>query len=84
MVTERELKELSWPNRLARLVCGLAILTLLVGLLISGVTPPGIAGEVLRHNRSAGIDASPLFYSEVEHMPELEASLRLRRQQSGR
>ncbi len=42
----------------------------------SGYYPPGIFGEVLRHNEAMGIDASPLFYSEVENMSEIEEGLR--------
>jgi hypothetical protein len=48
---------------------------ILAGMVIffsSGVTPPGISGEVLRHNQKHDIDASPLFYSEVENMSEYE------------
>jgi len=42
----------------------------------SGYTPPGIAGEVLRHNRECEIDASPLWYMEVDNMHELEEGVR--------
>ncbi|MCK4462543.1 MAG: hypothetical protein KAW46_12110 [candidate division Zixibacteria bacterium] len=38
-------------------------------------TTPGICGEVLRHNQSQDIDASPLFYTDVENMAELEEGL---------
>ena len=51
------------------------ILAAVAGFFSSGVTPPGPAGEVLRHNQSCDIDASPLFYSEVENMHELEQGL---------
>ena len=53
-------------------LCGLALMVLFFS---SGITPPGICGEVLRHNQKCDIDASPLFYSEVENMSELEAGL---------
>ena len=33
------------------------------------------AGEVIRHNQRTEQDASALFYSEVEHMSELEHAL---------
>ena len=49
----------------------LAVLALAL-LLSQGVTPPGPAGEVLRHNQRLGLDATPLFYTEVEHFAELE------------
>ncbi len=61
--------------RLARFVIGLALLALLVLFFASGYTPPGASGEVLRHNQSHDIDASPLFYTEVENMHELEDGL---------
>ncbi|UCH85647.1 MAG: hypothetical protein JSW50_08175 [Candidatus Latescibacterota bacterium] len=54
---------------------GLALLGSSVAFFASGITPPGIAGEVLRHNKTRDIDATPLFYTEVEHMQELEESL---------
>ena len=38
-----------------------AILTLM-----RGYTPPGVVGDVLRNNLRNGIDATPLFYTEVE------------------
>ncbi len=41
----------------------------------SGYTSPGPAGDVLRHNQACDIDASPLFYTEVENMHELEQGL---------
>ncbi len=52
-----------------------AVLAGVIWVLASGFTPPGIAGEVIRHNREADIDASPLFYTEVENMAELEEGL---------
>ena len=62
-------------RRLLRLAIGLALLGAFIGTIMSGVTPPGVAGEVLRHNRAANIDASPLFYSDVEHMADLERAV---------
>ena len=62
-------------NRWIKFFIGLALLCLSVAFFASGVTPPGIAGEVLRHNKAHDIDASPLFYSEVENMQELEDGL---------
>jgi len=61
--------------RCFRLVVGLVLLAAMVGFFVSGYTPPGPLGEVLRHNRAHGIDASPLFYTEVENMHELESGL---------
>ncbi|MBD3402126.1 hypothetical protein GF420_04470 [candidate division GN15 bacterium] len=55
-----------------KLVIGLVVVTGVTIFFMSGYSPPGPAGEVLRHNQTNDIDASPLFYSEVEHMAELE------------
>ena len=76
------LSDMPWSVRVVRLLVGLALLGGPTALLMSGVTPPGPAGELLRHNRECRIDASPLFYSEVENMAQLEAALRLRRANS--
>ena len=66
--------------RLARFAVGLVLLAMFAGLFMSGFTPPGIAGEVVRHNRLHDIDASPLLYSEVEHMQQLEEGVRQMRE----
>jgi len=60
---------------LLRFFAGLLLMALLVLFFASGYTPPGIAGAVLRHNQACDIDASPLFYTEVENMQQLEAGL---------
>jgi len=66
--------------RWARFFVGLAILGLVFAFFSSGYSPPGVLGEVLRHNQENYIDASPLFYSEVENMAELEEGVRLLRE----
>ncbi len=68
MTTERP----TLRQRLTRFILGLAALAAMASFFASGITPPGICGEVLRHNQVNDIDASPLLYSEVEHMFELE------------
>jgi len=62
--------------KLIKFFFGLLILSGVFLFFASGVTPPGLAGEVLRHNQTADIDASPLFYSEVENMSDLEDGLK--------
>ncbi|MBD3170478.1 MAG: hypothetical protein GF307_13420 [candidate division Zixibacteria bacterium] len=62
----------SKPGKLLRLVIGLILFSSIFMFFASGIFPPGIAGEVLRHNQAENIDASPLLYSEVEHMQKLE------------
>ena len=66
-------------GRWTRLGNALLILAVTIAFFSSGWTPPGAAGRVLRHNQAADIDASPLFYSEVEHIGELESSVRDRK-----
>ncbi|UCC78493.1 MAG: hypothetical protein JSW64_09415 [Candidatus Zixiibacteriota bacterium] len=63
-------------KRWIRFFAGLIILVLMVVFFGSGYTPPGAFGEVLRHNQTCSIDASPLFYSEVENMAVLEEGVR--------
>ncbi len=69
----------NFENRLVRwtkFLVGISLLALAVWFFASGYSPPGSFGKVLRHNQQNKIDASPLFYSEVEHMSELEAEAR--------
>ena len=56
---------------------GLGLLAILAfaQILARGLTPPGPAGEVLRHNQKLALDATPLFYTEVEDFAELERAL---------
>jgi hypothetical protein len=58
-----------------RFLVGVIVLGSCIAFFASGYSPPGALGEVLRHNQQHDIDASPLFYSEVENMRELEAGL---------
>jgi hypothetical protein len=37
-----------------------------VFLLMQGYAPPGPAGDVLRNSLKSGIDATPLFYTDLE------------------
>jgi hypothetical protein len=55
-----------------RFLIGLVMLTVVFCFFASGYSPPGIWGEVLRHNQAEDIDASPLFYTEVENISDLE------------
>jgi len=60
---------------------GLVLLGGMILFFASGYSPPGVCGEVLRHNQANDIDASPLIYSELENMAELEEGVRkLRRE----
>jgi hypothetical protein len=56
---------------LAKFAVGVLLLTGAIVLLMQGYAPPGPAGDVFRNNLQNGIDATPLFYTEVESlMPE--------------
>ena len=59
-----------------KLILGILGLAIVIAFFSSGYSPPGLSGEVLRHNQENDIDASPLIYSEVEHMAELEAGVK--------
>jgi len=65
-----------------KFVVGLLVIAGVFSFFSSNYSPPGVFGEVLRHNRANNIDASPLFYSEVEHMSELEAGVRALREEA--
>ena len=69
-------------SRVARFLLGLVLLSTIIIFFASGLFPPGISGEVLRHNKANDIDASPLLYSEVENMAELEESVRILREKA--
>ena len=65
-------------NRLTawlKLLIGTAGLSALGAWLAFGNPPPGITGEIIRHNIAENIDATPIFYGDVENMPELEKAL---------
>jgi hypothetical protein len=56
------------PGAWARFLIGAVLLTGVVLMLMQGYVPDGVAGEVFRHNMRHGIDATPLFYTEVESL----------------
>jgi hypothetical protein len=63
------------PGGWLRFFIGLLILGAFFAFFASGYSPPGALGEVLRHNQTYDIDASPLFYTEVDNMRALEEGL---------
>ena len=71
--------KLTLAGRLTRFTFGLIVLAGLVLFFASGYSPPGVMGEVLRHNQEYQIDASPFFYGDVENMSEYEEGVRLMR-----
>ena len=69
----------------ARFFLGLIGLLLFYAFFASGYTPPGIFGTVLRHNQTYNVDATALFYTELEQMSEYEEGvLELRRIKNNR
>lgn len=59
---ESRRKSTAW----VRFVAGVVVLVFLVFLLMQGYAPPGPAGEVFRNNLENRIDATPLFYTDLE------------------
>ena len=55
-------------GRWVRFLAGSLLLAGVVLLMMQGYTPPGPAGQVFRNNQRHGIDATPLFYTEVESL----------------
>ena len=51
-----------------KFAAGTVLLAAVVVLLMQGYTPPGPAGEVFRNNLRYDIDATPLFYTEVDSL----------------
>jgi hypothetical protein len=60
-----------WIVKAKKFIAGIIILACIISIFASGFTPPGACGEVIRHNQQADIDATPLFYTEVENISEL-------------
>ena len=81
-VVQNSSERLSRAEAWLRFLIGLMILAVFFGFFASGYSPLGICGEVLRHNQAEEIDASPLFYSEVENMMDLEEGVRQLRMQA--
>lgn len=55
------------------LACAVLAIALAVGLLLPWLARNGYAGETIRTNLEEGRDASALFYTEYEHMHEIES-----------
>ena len=61
---ERRKRLVAW----SKLALGMLLVAGVVLGLMQGWTPPGPAGEVFRNNLRHEIDATPLFYTEVESL----------------
>ena len=69
---ERPTREMNRAKAWIRFFLALILFAAFTAFFASGYTPPGVLGSVLRHNNAHDIDASPLFYTEVENMSKLE------------
>lgn len=70
-INSRVNENLSRRRRWLRFLIGLVLIILFTVFFASGYSPPGFMGKVIRHNQAHDIDASPLFYTEVEGMPAI-------------
>lgn len=80
--TLSNMQEISRAKAWLKFFVGLVVFLAGILFFASGYSPPGIFGEVLRHNQANDIDASPLFYTEVAHMPVLEDGVRKLRERA--
>ena len=60
------------PKDWLKFLLGLAGLGLFGFLAAQDYSPPGLVGEILRHGNRSMVEATALFYSEVDEMPEYE------------
>jgi hypothetical protein len=44
-------------------------------LLAKAPPPPGVAGKIILRNLAEDVQATALFYADLERMPEIEARL---------
>ena len=71
-------------NRLKRwtkFILGLLLISGLALYLGSGLAPPGPIGDVIRNSHAHEIDATALFYGDLDNMQEIERDLAQRRAQ---
>lgn len=65
----------SLTSRLLKFCLGLCILLGFILLVMYAPVPSGITGEVIRHTQFAEIDATPLIYSDLYNMQDLESNV---------
>jgi len=68
---QKEMRTSTGPKRWLGFGAGLIVLFGMAAFFASGITPPGVCGETIRHNQDCNIDASPFFYGDVENIVEL-------------
>ena len=64
-------------GRLLRFGLALALVGLALALLVAGPRPPGMAGEIIQRNLEQDVQATALFYMDLERMPRIEERLAL-------
>jgi hypothetical protein len=62
-------------NRWLRLFIGIAFLGGFFAFLTTKPRPPGTAGKIIDRNLSQDVQATALFYSDLDRMPEIENRL---------
>ena len=62
-------------GRRLRFGAALVLLAAAFAFLASGPRPPGMAGEIIERNLRHDVQATALFYMDLERMPEIEERL---------
>ena len=65
----------SVAGRALRFALALALVALALAFLVTAPPPPGMAGEIIRRNLEQDVQASALFYMDLERMPHIEERL---------
>jgi hypothetical protein len=69
-------QELDWlERRWVRRGLGLALLAAVLAFLITGPGLPGPAGTIIQRNIDQDIQATALFYMDLDRMPEIQEDL---------
>ena len=61
--------------RWLRFGAALTILAAALAFLVSGPRPPGMAGRIIERNLRHDVQATALFYMDLDRMPEIERRL---------
>jgi hypothetical protein len=70
-------------DRRVRVGLALLMLTAAITFLIVGPRLPGPAGEIIERNLEQDIQATALFYMDLDRMQEIQEDLEQRLEQSG-
>lgn len=61
--------------RWLRFCLALALVGAVLSILVSGVRPRGTVGEIIERNLEQDVQATALFYTDLDRMPEIENRL---------